>query len=120
MAFRFNGGAGALTCDVCSRIFKEPAEQKDSSESGDFCPTHLIPINTMFTSISDRALNLASRWVYDLGPRDTVDLLRLRRSITSAYLTGYREGYVKAMREAGEMVQGRIGEMISKLNKKED
>lgn len=40
MSFKFNGGAGAVLCDVCSVIYKEPAVLKDSKRHKDFCPAH--------------------------------------------------------------------------------
>lgn len=40
MAFKFNGGNGAIICDVCSIIFKEPADAGDHNRRGDFCDEH--------------------------------------------------------------------------------
>lgn len=40
MSFKFNGGAGAVLCDICSIIYKTPATHKDSRENRDFCPEH--------------------------------------------------------------------------------
>jgi hypothetical protein len=46
MSYRFNNGRGALTCETCGVIFKQPAKFEDASKTGDYCAEHssVIPI----------------------------------------------------------------------------
>lgn len=45
MTFKFNGGAGALVCDCCHRIFKEPT--RGTQEDEHYCPTCEERTNTL-------------------------------------------------------------------------
>lgn len=45
MSLRFNNGNGAITCDVCGIITKEPATAADKSPDGDRCAKHARLVN---------------------------------------------------------------------------
>lgn len=58
MAFKFNGGNGAIICDVCRIITKAPAKTEDAQPNGDYCQKHCAGLRRFavgkFTSVDKR------------------------------------------------------------------
>ncbi len=101
MSLRYNNGNGAITCDTCDIIIKEPANVADSRSDGDYC--HKCLIKTRATTHDLKVLTQYYKAV--ISGKKTFELRKLDRD--------YRNGDLLRLREYdGEDYTGQEAEYV--------